>query len=282
MGGWRSIVVLLVLVAGLGAWVAWLQNRPQPEEPELTGLDPQTIGKITVEYQDQVLRFERQDDGWWMQQPYTAPADSYRIEQILQLPQAKSHARYSIPRADWPRFGLEPPAAVIDLDGHRFRFGRQNPIDFRRYVQVDGQTVHLIDDTLFHLLTSPASDWLDTRLLPAGASVRGLTLPGWRLHRSAKGSWRSEPEADPAALQRWIDEWRNARALRVAPHPGPAPKDKPTIRIDLEDGSLTFVLLAEEPEVILLRPDLELAYHFYREIGARLLQPPKTGQPQDS
>jgi len=282
MSGWRSIVILLVLVSGLGAWVAWLQSRPQPEEPELADLDPQAIGRITVKYQDRVLRFQHRDDDWWMQQPYTAPADSYRIEQILRLPRTKSYARYSIPRTDWPRFGLEPPAAEIDLDGHRFRFGRQNPIDFRRYVQVDGQTVHLIDDTLFHLLTSPASDWLDTRLLPAGAAVRGLTLPGWRLQLSAEGNWRSEPETDPAGLQHWIDEWRNARALRVVPHPGPAPKDKPTIRVDLEDGSLTFVLLAEEPEVILLRPDLELAYHFYREIGIRLLEPPKTGQARDS
>ncbi len=282
MSGWRPIVVLLVLVTGLGAWVAWLQSRPEPAEPKLTDLDPQAIARITVKYQDQVLRFQRHDDGWRMEQPYTAPADPYRIEQILELPRAKSHARYAIPPDDWPRFGLAPPKAEIELDGHRFCFGRQNPIDFRRYVQVDENAVHLIDDTLFHALTSPASDWLDTRLLPAGAAIRGLTGPGWRVQMSAKGSWRSEPELDPAVLQRWVDEWRNARALRITSHPAPPPKDKPAIRVELEDGALTFVLLEREPEVILLRPDLKLAYHFYRETGVRLLQPPETEQAPDA
>ncbi|HEB77969.1 MAG TPA: DUF4340 domain-containing protein [Methylothermaceae bacterium] len=282
VGGWRSIIVLLVLVAGLGAWVAWLQSRPEPEEPKLADLDPQAIGRITVRYEDRMLRFRRQGDGWQMQQPLTAPADSYRIEQILQLPQATSHGRYAIPESDRSRFGLAPPKAEIELDGHTFRFGQQNPIDFRRYVQLDDGPVHLIDDTLFHLLSSPASDWLDTRLLPATASVRGLQLPGWRVRMSEKGGWRSEPEVDPARLQRWIDAWQNARAIRVSLHEGPIPKDKPAARIQLADETLTFIILAQEPELVLLRPDLKLKYHFYSQIGARLLHPPGQQENQDS
>lgn len=282
MTGWRPILILLILVLGLGGWVAWLQNKPQSEEPELADLDPQAVEHITVKYKDRKLRFQRQGDAWQMRQPYTAPADPYRIEQILQLPRTKSHSRYAVPQSDWPRFGLEPPAAEIDLDGHRFRFGQQNPIDFRRYVQVDKDMVHLIDDTVFHLLTSPASDWLDTRLLPAAASIRALELPGWRIHLSDKGSWHSEPKADPATLQRWVDEWRNARALRVSPHSGPVPKDKAIVRVQLSDEKLTFVVVEREPELVLLRPDLNLKYHFYSQIGARLLKPPEQPAPKDS
>ena len=271
--GWLTIAVLTVLVAGLGTWIWWLQRQPPKEKPVLTALDPGTVRHITVRHGETEIVFERGDHGWRMRQPYDARADRYRIDQLLALPKTESQASYRIGETELQKFGLRPPRAEVVLEDTPFRFGNQNPIDFRRYVQTADGRVHLIEDTLFHLLTSPPTDWIDTRLLPEG-ELQALRLPGWHLSRTEKG-WRAEPKLPPDRLQRWIDEWRLARAIQISPFEGRIPGDKPEIRVRVDGREIRFLVLQRQPELILLRPEQKLRYHFYGQIGRRLLQPPE-------
>ncbi|BCX82297.1 hypothetical protein MIT9_P1883 [Methylomarinovum caldicuralii] len=273
--GWLTIAVLFLLVAGLGGWVWWLQRQPQEaRKPALADIDPKTVRHITVRHDATRIVFERSDGGWRMRQPYEARADSYRIEQVLALPKTESQASYQVSGDELRKFGLEPPRAEVVLEKTPFRFGNQNPIDFRRYVQTADGRVHLIEDTLFHLLTSPPTDWIDTRLLPED-ELQELALPGWHLSRTEKGGWRAEPELAPERLQRWVDAWRLARAIQIGPFEGPVPTGKPEIRIRVDGREIRFLVLQREPELILLRPERKLRYHFYGQSGRRLLQPPQ-------
>jgi len=273
-GMWRVIGVLFFLVATLGGWILWLQNIPEPIEPSLSDLDPQTIQNIVVERPDDKMIFTRQTQGWIMTKPFRARADTYHIEQVTALPRQTSHARYQIDSNQLAQFELSPPRITVWLDDTEFRFGMQNPIDFRRYVQVNGGPVHLIDDTLMTLLNAPATSWIDSKLLPPSA-IQTLDLPDWHVSLSEKGAWTSKPEADEKALRELVNAWRNARAIQISPFTGKVPPQSPVIKIQLEDATIELILLQQEPELILLRPDLKLRYHFYGEIGRKLLGPKK-------
>ena len=89
--------------------------------------------------------------------------------------------------------------------------------------------------------------------------------------------WRVEPATAEALSQddinRWVDEWRHASALRVEPYAGDGAID--TIRIAFRDGkALALDVIQKEPELILGRRDEKLRYYFAAPVSARLLSPP--------
>jgi len=278
-GMWRLIGSLSLLVIALGSWVLWLEKRPAPEEATLADLDPQSIQTIVIERSNGTMAFTRRAEGWFMRKPFQAPADPYHMEQVTGLPRQISHARYQIEKSNLAQFELSPPRVSVKLNDTQFRFGMQNPIDFRRYVQVDDGLVHLTDDTLMPLLNAPATSWIDTKLLPSSA-IRELELPDWHVMLTEKGAWTSKPPADDTALREWVNAWRNARAIRITPFEQEIPADAPVIKVRLMDSTIEFMVLQQEPELILLRPDLRLRYHFYGHTGRRLLAP--GGEAEDS
>ncbi len=271
-GMWLVIGLLFVLVISLGGWALWLQKKPDTTEPTLADLDPQSIQTIVIERTDDTMTFTHTPQGWIMTGPFNAPADPYHMEQVTGLPQQTSHARYRIEQPRLAQFELDPPRITVRLNDRQFRFGMQNPIDFRRYVQVDDGLVHLIDDTLMPLLNAPATSWIDSKLLPS-TDIRALELPNWHVTLSEKGAWTSTPQADEKALRKLVNAWRNARAIQITPFDEEVPKQAPLIKIHLKSATLEFILLQQEPELVLLRPDLKLGYHFYGNLGRQLLGP---------
>jgi hypothetical protein len=92
------------------------------------------------------------------------------------------------------------------------------------------------------------------------------------------GIWRLAPSTEPLSqddLARWVENWRLASALRVAPlAPRPALGE---VRIDLNlksGGSVKLAILQSTPELVIAREDEGLQYHFPAAIAQRLLQPP--------
>ena len=73
-------------------------------------------------------------------------------------------------------------------------------------------------------------------------------------------------------LNRWVDDWRFASSLSTQ-----TAADKPaseTISVKLSDGkTLDFSVVSKEPELVLVRPDEKLEFHFSGEMSKRLLQP---------
>ncbi len=278
-GMWQLIGTLSLLVIALGSWILWLEKKPAPEEATLADLDPQSIQTIVIERSNGTMTFTRRAESWFMRQPFQAPADPYHMEQVTGLPRQISHARYQIEKSKLAQFELSPPRVSVKLNDTQFRFGMQNPIDFRRYVQVDDNLVHLTDDTLMPLLDAPATSWIDTKLLPSSA-IRELELPDWHVMLTEKGAWTSKPSADNTVLREWVNAWRDARAIRITPFEQEIPADAPVIKVRLMDSTIEFIVLQQEPELIMLRPDLKLRYHFYGHTGRRLLAP--GGKAEDS
>lgn len=269
--GWLLNLLLLAAVAALGGWVYWLQQRTSAPVATLAQLHADSLDTVIIEREKDRLVFNKQREQWRMTAPFKARANVYQIQQVMALPGQTSHGQYPIDQINPAEFGLSPPRATVILNQARFSFGDQNPLNFQRYVQV-GKTLHLIDDTVFHSLTAPASDWIDRKLLPEG-KITGLELPGWKILLTEQGTWQSQPQASPESLENLVDAWRNARAVQVSPMTDTPPADAKKIHIHLANRTLTLMLLQGEPDVTMLRPDQGLRYHFFGKPGQALLAP---------
>lgn len=274
-------LVLLAIIAVLGA-VAFLKpGKQEPETPSLLTLDADALTRMTLRNKE-TLVFERQDGVWRLTAPFAAPVNQIRAGQLLEVAKARSEAHYPLRQEDVGQFGLDKPQATLTLGDASLQFGGTDPINMRRYVRL-GDTLHLVDDNFFHHLTAPATDYVDKKLLPEGAKIRAIELPGFKATKGPEGQWTAEPPGDGKTnLGELASSWATVRAIDVKRlDPG---QDREivgeTIRIGLAEGPpVEFVVLEKQPGLILARKDLGLKYEMTSETSRELLNLPKPPPP---
>jgi hypothetical protein len=276
-----GLLGLVAVLAGLAWWQPGLESGAPTER--LTELAAAEIEHVRIERQGgEPLALERVDGHWWMREPLDAPANEFRLELLLQLTSEASHARYDAREVDLTELGLERPAARVYLGERELAFGTTAPIDGRRYVLV-GETVHLVADRHFHLLSAETAEFVSTRLLPHGARVRALQLPDWQLARSEEGRWQLSP-ADPGlsadAAPLLARSWEEADAVWVQPYEPTEALDEIKVQVEDRDTPLHFALLSRHPELVLKPSDLPLQFHFPEEAARWLLEPAVNTDPE--
>jgi hypothetical protein len=180
---------------------------------------------------------------------------------------------------------LVPPRFSLTLNDVKIDFGGAEPLNYRRYVEVGGK-IDLIDDPPASALDADYSDLVAKSLLPPGAEIAAVTVPGLKVTRSADGKgWTADP-ADPKAgsdeLQKFADDWSNARALWNAATPADAkPVANPqTVVLTLKDGgSLSFNIVGRDPQLVLERADLKVQYDLAKSDADKLLKLPEPPPP---
>jgi len=182
---WTLNLVLLILVAGLD-WAVLRDLREAEESIRLTGMDPAHIeGVELVRPGRDTLRLERVTGGGWrMTAPYRIGADPQRVARLLAVVQAPVVRSFPASGVDLQGLGLEPDPVRISLGGQTLRFGGTEPIDGLRYVG-SADLVFLIQDVYYHLLTAPASDYVDPHPLAAGSLPTAGDLDGEALDGAA-------------------------------------------------------------------------------------------------
>jgi hypothetical protein len=121
------------------------------------------------------------------------------------------------------------------------------------------------------------ADFAARALLAEEEKLAGFEFADLKLSQNSEGKWSTTP-AHPNWSQddinRWVDEWRHASSLVTQPYDGTPAQESFTLR--LGDGKLIpCKILRREPELVMLREDEKLQYHFPAEIGKRLLRPGK-------
>ena len=264
---------LLALIAILATVAIVKPGKKEVELSPLLAVDPQGLTRVTLQNKE-TLVFEKQDGQWRLTGPFAAPVNQVRVGQLLDVAKAPSEANYPLKPDEAGQFGLDAPQAVLTLGDKTLQFGGTDPIKMRRYVRVD-DTLHLVEDNFFHHLTAAATDYVDKRLIPEGAKIQEIQLPGMKALRNAEGRWTVEPASESSTdLAELASVWATSRAIDVKRIEPKVVGE--TIRIGLVEGApIEFVILKKSPELVLGRRDLGLQYEVTSETSRELLNQPK-------
>jgi hypothetical protein len=272
---------LLALIAILAAVAVLKPGKKEEPQPTLVAGKLDALSRVTLQNKEK-LTFEKMDGLWWLTAPFAAPVNQVRMRQLLEVGQAVSSAHYPIKPGELAQFGLNQPQATLNLGDNMLQFGTTDPINMRRYVRI-GDTLHLVDDNFFHHLTASATDYVDKKLIPEGAKIRQIELPGLKAMKGADGHWTAESAGD--GKTDWAElasTWATARAIEVKRLEKDSQGD--TIRITLHEGPpVEFVILRKEPALTLARRDLGLQYEITADTSRDLLNQKQPDQePADS
>lgn len=260
---WINLLLIGFAVALVLVMIYEPGKEPPPQLPSVSQLAPDAITRIAILRPNQAaIRFEKQAATWRMTAPRHLRAAKARLDDLLQFPATTSQRSYPVSDVDTAELGLQGDAIRLRLNDTEFVFGDTDAINGWRYVRV-GDTVHLVEDRVFFNLRQAPLAWVDTRLLPEGAGIVALELPGVRLVLK-EGSWQAvpaRPEISADAIVQLVQRWQNASALSV--HPLEAPDEYAgTIRVSLENRRqpMVFKFIPLKSGFELARPDLDLKY----------------------
>ena len=268
-------LALAALVAVLILFV-WLKPRPTAQnEFKLSTLASASINHITIEKPGQpTIVLQKKPDGWRLNAPFQARAEGTAVERLLAILSASSLQRF--PATDLGRFQLDSPLLKLTLNEQEFSFGTQNTLTGEIYVATNGG-VHLVAPSyLVYAMKIPA-DFASHALLAEEEKLADFEFSDLKLNQNSEGKWTvspARPNLSQDDINRWVDEWRNASSLVTQPYDGtPA---LASFTLHLSDGKLIpCKILRHEPELVILREDEKLQYHFPAEIGKHLLRPGK-------
>lgn len=148
----RTNLVLLALVALLGAAVLLLPE-PRPERPPpAVDFDPDAVERLRLDRIDrgEPLVMERRSGDWFVTAPVERRADSRHITRALATLRMRTSSCYPAGEREPGTFGLAPPQATLQLDSITVAFGYRAP-DGRRYIRAR-ERLCLVDDVTLPIL----------------------------------------------------------------------------------------------------------------------------------
>lgn len=272
-------IVLFILVCVLGVFLFVTETgNNHTEEILLTSMNPENIHTIVVtRKQTDEIVFKKENKTWQMQSPYALPANPVRINTMLGLLKAHSYTQLNKKELQLDRFHLQDPEVSIRFNQLQIDFGDVSPLGDQRYVMV-GDSVHLINDSLFQQLQTNATFFLDNRLLPAGSEITAIHLPDHELQLQ-DGLWKISPDTSISAdtIIQLINAWQNLEAISIRPYEDTAVTGM--VNIEFKDmPGLEFPIVSMPPQLILARPELGIQYHISSYDAGRLFLMPANEQ----
>lgn len=149
------LAIVVVLLLTLRFWPA-----ADVESNSLTQLDPAELQSIRISRANRLeLALQRDAEGWQLTHPDTGRARPARVTQLLAITRAPVVQSFSAD-VDLARYGLDPPAALIELDDTTLAFGDLDPSSRHRYVK-SGERIYVVDSLFFNLLTLPPKHFIE-------------------------------------------------------------------------------------------------------------------------
>lgn len=266
-------LALAALVIVLALFV-WLKPKPAAQaEFKLSTLAAKDINRIALEKAGQpAIVLQKSAAGWRLSAPFSARAEGAMVGRILETLTATSPQHF--PATDLGRFQLDRPLLRLTLNDQEFSFGTQNPLTGEVYVATNGG-VHLVAPRHLASALKAPTDFVSRAFLSEEEKPVGFEFANQRLSRQSDGKWLASPphpDWSQDGLNRWADEWRHVSSLVTQPYGGSPLKESVTLHL-LDGKTIACRILQREPELVLLREDENLQYHFPAGIGKRLLRP---------
>ena len=141
----RNTLLLLLVLAALGAyvyWVEWPQEERQAAEKKLVTLDRDAVTALTLDYPDRSITLEKKDGRWRLVKPVEADADETVVKNLLGTLADAEVTRTLEDVADkLASYGLDTPEATARItlaDGTALpplKVGKTTSVGFSSYVQ---------------------------------------------------------------------------------------------------------------------------------------------------
>jgi uncharacterized protein DUF4340 len=289
MRSWLTLALLAAIVLGLGAWVYY---QPQPDAPPahaISSVRPDNVRHVRLErlidvaespaqgnaaHRGFVVVLERKSGEWRMMFPVAARADAFQAERLISILEARSTVRY--PATDAARYGLDRAVARLTLDGETFIYGALNATTREQYVATR-EGVYVVPLNYAAVLPRNPDVLLAREVLAKTEVPVRFELGDFSVVLDG-GTWRVTPPAVEASADErsaWVDRWRQASAINALRHDGRAAKEH--VKVQLADSkTIDIGILQREPELVLVRGDEGVQYHFFGRDAKRLLLPPGT------
>ncbi len=279
----RSILVLLLILAGLGAYVYFVDvPREQREERAkvLFEIDADDVRAVHVQREDGSIEIERDGDHWKIVAPVSAKADKAAVDSLVKaVVDCQVEKDLGKQEADLARFGLaEPPVSISLVTGDAslaVNVGKAAPIGNSAYIQrVDDGNVLLtgaafrsstdkkLDDLREHRLFDFEDD--DVRWFEIHHGDRTL-----RLERNEDNIWKMvQPEgfgADEGAIRTYLSALRSLRAVSFIAE---EPESLTPYKLDDAPLRIEFALAGHEdaPRTVLIG-DKKTETEFYAKVA---------------
>ncbi len=252
---------LLAFLIALSGFIFLSSENNENTKQKITSLNKTDINKITIPRKTENIILTRKGNKWFMKSPHATRAHSFRINSLLNLVEIESDNIYSTKNLDLKTFGLDKPRASIIFNNTLIEFGKSNPVNHRRYLK-SGENLFLIDDTLYPLISSQPTSFVDLALLSETDNIQKITLPELTVFKDSNNIWKTKPENIASAddIQNLLQNWKFAKAFAV--HAYMPRKNLGQIDITVENNKvISFKITDNEPWLILARPELDIEYH---------------------
>lgn len=274
----RLNLIMLATIAGLIVFIYFKPQSQGVQEYSISSGSVEAVQSVHIVRQQQEIELKRLDNNrWHLIKPVQARADKKKVSDILQILVATSHQRF--PLEDLGRFDLHQPNMQLYIDDEYFGFGGFVPTTHQQYVAT-GDHVYLISPRYVLALPSSASDLISAELLtsneiPVRFELNHLTVElqneNWHVTMPHSGEAPGKE-----AIKHWTQLWQttHAGAVTLGQAFGSDFVEKDFIRISLQDGQrINLKILQSETEIVFLRVDDGIGYHFSVDAGQQLLDP---------
>lgn len=157
----RNLILLALGVALLGAAVyAQLEHERALAPQPVTALDTDKVRRLEIVCLSvcRSRRFERNEAGWQMLEPYAQPARAEAIAHLLAVARAPARMRANAHDYDLSKLGLAPPLLTLRLDDSVIAVGDEDPIEHDRYMLVGAELLRVPDRFSARLLEAPEGE----------------------------------------------------------------------------------------------------------------------------
>ncbi|WP_110341195.1 DUF4340 domain-containing protein [Nitrosomonas sp. Nm84] len=270
----------LIMFATIVGLMVFLYSKPQiqgVQEYPISSAVMEDVQTVRIIRQQKEMILKRLDHRWYLIKPVQAQADEEKIKEILKILTATSDQRF--PATDLGRFGLDRPGVQLYFDDEYVGFGGFAPVTQQQYVMTN-DLVYLVAPRYVLALPLSASDLINPRLLASNEIPMRLELS----HLSVEfknGNWNSIIQdsgqtLDTKTIEHWVHLWQTAyaRELTFEQQLSDDLVEVGDIKISLKnEQKIVLRILQSETEVVFLRADGGIGYHFPVDAGRQLLDP---------
>ncbi|MGV0005737.1 MAG: hypothetical protein ACNYPG_03810 [Candidatus Porifericomitaceae bacterium WSBS_2022_MAG_OTU9] len=261
------VLVAVAITSGLILYTTYLQEQHvAPEQLLLPELLDSSPGKIEISADGGERRVALfRDNNSWKMHTYDGfsvlAADKIRVQNLLYTLATLAVQHVVSADGDNSLYIQDPAKYVIQIDRQKIFIGKNNSVDYRRYIRHDGN-IYLTKDELAPILGTQRLFFASHNLLPDGFYPIAATLNGQLMDFSASG------EAGAIAQL----AWQEGRALLVKYEDNKLFDAADILYVHGDDGrQILFVVAATEPVPVLVRPDSYLSYQLPRQLWQELI-----------